>query len=85
LMFPRGVCKVENPLFRAKWWHEDYFRGMKELTPDEVASLMNARVTYQANRHCDWVAVLKIDGEDSSMQGQTPSSWSSSHKDPATH
>jgi 4-amino-4-deoxy-L-arabinose transferase-like glycosyltransferase len=70
LMFPRGVCKVENPLFRAKWWHEDYFRGLKELTPDEVASLMNARVTYQAKRHCDWVVVLRVDGAENPIQGQ---------------
>jgi hypothetical protein len=71
LMFPRRVCKTENPLWRAHWWHDDSFRGVEQLTPEEVGSLMNARVLYRAQRHCDWVAVLKAEGADSAMQGPT--------------
>jgi 4-amino-4-deoxy-L-arabinose transferase-like glycosyltransferase len=70
LMFPRRVCNVENPLMRAHWWHSDFFRGLREITPDEVAGLMHARVIYQAQRHCDWVAVLKVEGAGASIQGQ---------------
>jgi 4-amino-4-deoxy-L-arabinose transferase-like glycosyltransferase len=71
LMYPKRVCKTENPLLRMHWWHVDYFRGLEELTPDEVAGLMNARVIYYAQRHCDWVAVLKVEGANSAMEGQT--------------
>jgi 4-amino-4-deoxy-L-arabinose transferase-like glycosyltransferase len=71
LIFPRGACKAENPFLRAHDSQGDYFRGTKELTPDEVAGLMNARVTYRAQRHCDWVAVLKLEGPDTAIQGQS--------------
>jgi 4-amino-4-deoxy-L-arabinose transferase-like glycosyltransferase len=71
LMFPRGACKAENPFRRQHAPQEDYFHGTQELSPDEVASLMNARVIYRTQRHCDWVAVLKLDGADTAPQGQT--------------
>jgi 4-amino-4-deoxy-L-arabinose transferase-like glycosyltransferase len=70
LMFPRRVCKTENPLLRANWWHQDFYRGAEELTPHEAAALMHARVIYYAQRHCDWVAVLKVAGADTAVQGQ---------------
>ena len=65
LMFPRRVCKMENPLLNARWWHQAYFRGGEEATPQEVAQEMNARVVYHAESHCDWVAVLKVEGKKS--------------------
>ncbi|HEY1903576.1 MAG TPA: hypothetical protein VGG56_14165 [Terracidiphilus sp.] len=52
------------------WWHLDYFHGIKELTPDDVARLMNARVLYFARRHCEWVAILEAFGRDTPEQGQ---------------
>jgi len=67
LMFPRGACKAEHPFSRAQG---EYFRGMEELTPEEVASLMNARVIYNEKRRCDWVAMLKIEGANSMSQVQ---------------
>ncbi len=70
LMFPRGACKAGNPFLRAHGPQGGYFRGTQELTPDEVAALMNARVTYRAQRNCDWVAVLKVAGPDNAIQGQ---------------
>jgi hypothetical protein len=35
---------------------------MEELTPDEAAGLMKARVIYNQKRGCDWVAVLQLEG-----------------------
>ena len=60
LMFPRVVCRPKSALFRAQFRHGNYFRDFEELTPDEVAKLMSARVTYYAERNCDWVAVLEV-------------------------
>lgn len=71
-MFPRSACKAENPLLRARWWRTDYFRAAKELTPEEVAPLMNARVFYTSQRHCDWVTVLKVLDVDTAPQRQLP-------------
>jgi 4-amino-4-deoxy-L-arabinose transferase-like glycosyltransferase len=68
LMFPRAACKAENPFLRAQG---NYFRSSDELTPDEVASLMNARVIYTEKRRCDWVAVLKLESEDSMTQNKS--------------
>jgi len=45
---------------------------MQDLSPDEVAGLMNARVIYRAQSRCDWVAILKVDGADAAPQGQSP-------------
>ena len=71
LMFSRRVCEVENPILRARWWHVNYFRAKEEVSPDELADVMNARVIYRGQRHCDWVAVLKVDDSDTSRQGQS--------------
>ena len=71
LMFPRGACKAENPFLRAHGSQGNYFRGMQELSPDEVANLMNARVIYRAQSRCDWVAVLQMNGADTVPPGQS--------------
>jgi hypothetical protein len=60
LMFPRRTCKAVNPLLRARWWHVDYFRATADPQPEEVAHLTDGRVTYDAQRHCDWIAVLEV-------------------------
>ncbi|HET7105457.1 MAG TPA: glycosyltransferase family 39 protein [Candidatus Acidoferrum sp.] len=70
LMFPRGACKAENPFQRAHGPQGNYFRGTQDLSPDEVAGLMNARVIYRAQSRCDWVAVLKVDDVDTAQPGQ---------------
>ena len=59
-MFPRRTCKAENPLSRAQWLPGNYFQGLADPQPDEVARWMNARVIYYNRRHCDWVAVLEV-------------------------
>ncbi len=68
LMFPRAACKAENPFFRTQG---NYFRSSDELTPDEVANLMNARVIYTEKRRCDWVALLKLDSEKSMTRNKS--------------
>lgn len=71
LMFSRRVCEVENPVLRARWWHLNYFRAKEEdVSPEELASLMNARLIFRDQRHCDWVAVLKVEDASSSAPGQ---------------
>jgi hypothetical protein len=47
-----------------------HFRCGEAMTPNEVAALRNARVVYYAQRHCDWAAVRKVEGVDSTTQAQ---------------
>lgn len=70
LMFPRAACKAENPFRREHAPQGDYFHGPRELSPDDVAALMNARVIYRAQRRCDWVAVLKLEDAGTTSQGK---------------
>src|SRR5262249_19126378 len=60
LLFPRSVCKAENPLFRWHLLHGNEFLGGEEVSPEELAGQLNARVVFSQRRHCDWVAVLKV-------------------------
>ena len=60
VMFPRSVCKVQNPLFGARWWRADYFRERDAYSVEDVAKLVNAQVVYSASKNCDSIAVLKI-------------------------
>ena len=60
VLFPRRTCnKAEAP---ARWLTGNYFRGLADPQPDEVARWMNARVIYYTRLRCDWVAVLEVGG-----------------------
>ncbi len=71
LLYPRLPCRVTNSFSQAGWLHGRYFTAMGDIKPDEAARLTNSRVVFQAQRHCDWVAVLKVVGADTAMQGQS--------------
>ena len=73
LMFPRAACKAENPFRREHGPQGDYFHATQELSPDDVAALMNARVIYRAQRRCDWVAVLKLEDAGAAPHEKTAS------------
>jgi 4-amino-4-deoxy-L-arabinose transferase-like glycosyltransferase len=65
LMFPRGVCKAESPRSLLHLWHGDSATSnsaasKEEVSVDQVAAEMNARVIYSDHRNCDWVAVLEV-------------------------
>lgn len=64
VMFPT-IYAAPYSLPRPLWWRRSLsMSGNEELTPDDVANRLNARLVYFARRRGDWVAILKVDRAD---------------------
>ena len=70
VMFPT-IYAPPNLFPRPRWWrHGLSLSGEEELSPEEVASKLNARVVYFARHRGDWITVLKIASTNNALQNQ---------------